>query len=165
MLPEAEPASCCSSAFVLRLDGRPLGKFEGRWLSEGIDLALLGRRWLRFEKVGWIGSHFRLVALGDEDPVAAAERGGLFTSSWDLVLSVGRAALAREGWFATGYVVRRGEREVARMDRRGLCARGWFVEGGGLRQEDLMLIGLIYHTIRRRESSHSAAGGGHAAGS
>ena len=165
MLLGAEPASCCSSTFVLRLGVRPLGKFEGRWLSEGIDLALLGRRWLRFEEVGWIGSHFQLVAKGDEGPVAAAERGGLFTSSWDLVLSVGRAALAREGWFATGYVVRRGEREVARMDRRGLCARGWFVEGGGLRQEDLMLIGLIHHTIRRREASHSAAAGGHAAGS
>ena len=165
MLLEAEPASCCSSTFVLRLGGRPLGKFEGRWLSEGIDLALLGRRWLRFEKVGWIGSRFQLVAEGDEGPVAEAERGGLFTSTWDLVLSVGRAQMAREGWFATGYVVRRGEREVARVGRTGLCSRGWFVEGGGLRPEDLMLIGLIYHTIRRREASHSAGAGGHAAGS
>ena len=165
MLLEAEPASCCSSTFVLRLGGRPLGKFEGRWLSEGIDLALLGRRWLRFEKVGWIGSRFRLVAEDEEDSVAEADRAGILTSSWDLVLSVGRAALAREGWFATGYVVRRGEREVARVGRTGLCSRGWFVEGGGLRPEDLMLIGLIYHTIRRREASHSAAAGGHAAGS
>jgi hypothetical protein len=165
MLLEAEPANCFSSTFILKLDGRPAGKFEGRWLSEGIDLALVERRKLRFEKSGWIGSHFRLAAAGTEDPVAEADRGGLFTSSWDLVLGVGPAQMVREGWFATGYVVRRGGAEVARVDRTGICSRGWSVEGGGLREEDLLLIGLVYHTIRRREASHHGAAGGHAAGS
>jgi len=161
---EAEAASCFSSTFVLKLDGRPVGKFEGRWLSEGIDLALVERRRLRFEKVGWIGSRFQLIAEGEEAPVAEADRSGLFTTGWDLVLSVGPAQMVREGWFATAYVVRRADAEVARVDRTGMCARGWCVQASGLRQEDLLLIGLLHHTIKRREASHSAAGG-HAAGS
>jgi hypothetical protein len=73
--------------------------------------------------------------------------------------------MAREEWFATGYVVRRGEAELARVDRTRICARGCFVEGRGLREEDLILIGLVYHTVRRREASQHAAAGGHAAGS
>ncbi len=165
MLLEAEAASCFSSTFVLKLDGRPVGKFEGRWLSEGIDLALVGRRRLRFEKAGWVGSHFQLLAAGEQEPIAEADRSGLFTSSWDLTLSVGPAQMAREGWFATGYAVRRGGREVARVDRTGACSRGWFVEGHGLGEEDLILIGLVYHTVRRREASRHAAAGGHASGS
>ncbi|HEX5272579.1 MAG TPA: hypothetical protein VFW33_18910 [Gemmataceae bacterium] len=162
MLLEAEAANCFSSTYVLKLDGRPLGKFEGRWLSEGIDLALVERRRLRFEKVGWLGSHFRLVAEGEEEPVAEADRAGLFTSAWDLDLSKGQAQMVREGWFATGYAVQRGDHEVARVDRTGLCSRGWFVEGHRLHDEDLILIGLVYHTIRRREASRHAAAGGHA---
>src|SRR5437868_11623752 len=98
MILQAEPASCFSSTFVLKLDGRPLGKFEGRWLSEGIDLALVERRRLRFEKVGWVGSRFRLVAEGEERPLGEADRAGLFTSAWDVVLSIGPAQLARPGW-------------------------------------------------------------------
>lgn len=162
---QAEPASCFSSTFILKIDGRPVGKFEGRWLGEGVDLALVERRRLRFEKVGWIGSHFRLVAEGEEQPAGEADRSGLFTSSWDLALSGGPAQMAREGWFATGYVVRRGDEELARVDRTGMCSRGWFVEGSRLKEEDLILIGLVYHTIKRREASQHAAAGGHAAGS
>jgi hypothetical protein len=165
MLLEAEAASCFSSTFVLKVNGRPLGKFEGRWLSEGLDLALVERRRLRFEKVGWLGSHFQLLAAGDGEPVAEAERSGLFSSGWDLALSVGPAQMVREGWFPTGYVVRRGEKEVARVDRTGVCSRGWFVEGHSLGDEDLIVIGLVYHTIRRREASQHSAAGGHAAGS
>jgi hypothetical protein len=162
---DAEAASCFSSTFVLKLDGRPAGKFEGRWLGEGIDLSLLERRRLRFEKVGWVGSRFRLMAEDGESPVAEADRSGFFTSGWDLTLSVGPAQMVRAGWFTTGYVVRRGGEDVALVDRAGVCARGWFVEGAGLREEDLILIGLVYHTIKRRESSRHAAAGGHAAGS
>jgi hypothetical protein len=162
---EAAAANCFSSTFVLKLDGRPVGKFEGRWMGEGVDLALVERRRLRFEKAGWLGSRFRLVAEGDDRPLGEADRGGLFTSSWDLTLSVGPAQMEREGWFATGYAVRHGGAEVAHVDRLGVCTRGWFVEGSRLKEEDLILIGLVYHTVRRRQASHSAAAGGHAAGS
>ena len=34
---QAEPANCFSSTFVLKLDGRPVGKFEGRFMSEGLS--------------------------------------------------------------------------------------------------------------------------------
>jgi hypothetical protein len=164
MLLEAEPPSCFSSTFVLKLDGRPIGKSEGRWMSEGLDLELLGRRRLRFEKVGWLGSHFQLVAEGQPSPLGEADRSGLFTSTWDLTLSIGPAQMVREGWFASAYLVQRGGMQVARVDRTGACSRGWVAEGSGLKEEDLLLIGLVYQTIKRR-AANSAAAGGHAAGS
>lgn len=162
---EAVAANCLSSSFVLKLDGRPVGKSEGRWLGEGVDLALVERRRLRFEKVGWMGSRFRLVAEDDDRPLAEADRAGVLSSSWDLTLSAGPARMVRAGWFATGYVVRQDGEEVAQVDRLGVCSRGWLVEGNRLKEEDLILIGLVYHTIRRRQASQHGAAGGHAAGS
>ena len=44
MFLEARAASCFSSTFVLKLDDRAIGKYEGRWFSESLDLALTGRR-------------------------------------------------------------------------------------------------------------------------
>ena len=160
-----EAANCFSSTFVLKLDGRPAGKFEGRWMSEGIDLSLFERRRLRFEKVGWLGSQFRLLADDAEHPLGEACRQGILSSGWDLQLTSGPAQMTREGWLSTGYVIQRGVTDLARVDRNGLCTRGWTVEGDGLKEEDLVLIGLVYHTIKRREASQSAAAGGHVAGS
>lgn len=159
MLLEAEPDGCFSSTFVLKFDGRAVGKFEGRFFSEGLDLALVGRRRLRFEKVGWIGSHFRLLAEGDEKPLGEADRSGVFSSSWDLSLSVGPAQMVREGWFATGYAVQRGDEALGRVDRSGLCGRGFYAEGRGLKEEDLILVGLVYHTVLRRQAQQAAAAG------
>ena len=41
MILQAEAANCFSSTFVLKVAGRPIGKFEGRWMSEGLDLSLV----------------------------------------------------------------------------------------------------------------------------
>ena len=165
MLIEAEATNCLSSTFVLKIDGRPAGKFEGRWMSEGIDVALVERRRLRFEKASWIGQPVPPAGPGPGQARSGGQSRWSLHEHWDLALSVGPAQMAREGWFATGYVVLRGDTEVARVDRKGMCSRGWFVEGHGLREEDLILIGLVYHTIMRRQASQHAAAGGHAAGS
>ncbi len=164
MLLEAQAKSCFSSVFLLKMNGRSVGRFQARWASETIDVALVERRRLRFEKVGWFGSHFKLIDESDETTIGEADRSGLFTSSWNLELGGGPMQMEREGWFATGYVVTGGKGQVARVDRAGACERGWFVEGTGLREENLLLTGLVYHTIRRREASQHAAGG-HGAGS
>ena len=49
-LSDAESTGCFPSAFVLKIDGRAAGKFEGRWMSEGIHLALVESRRLWYER-------------------------------------------------------------------------------------------------------------------
>src|SRR2546421_6919042 len=97
MFLEARAAGCFSSTFVLKLDGRTLGKYEGRWFSESLDIAMIERRQLEFRKVGWLGSQFELLT-GDE-LLGSCCRSGILTSSWDLVLSSGPGQLVKEGWF------------------------------------------------------------------
>jgi len=161
MLLQAEATSCFSSTFVLKLDGQAIGKIEGRWLGESLDISLLERRRLTFEKVSWMGSHFRLLAEGESNPLGEATRSGIFTSGWDLTLSIGSAQMVREGWFATAYAIKAGDVSVGHVDRLGACTRGWTVEATGLKEEDLILIGLVYQTVKKREAAaHGAAGAG-----
>jgi hypothetical protein len=160
MLLEARAVNCFSTTFLLKLEGRPLGKFEGRWFSESLDVSLLERHRLRFQKVGWAGSRFVLEELPEKQPLGRANRGGLFSSSWDLEVSTGPGRLDREGWFGTAYLFRQGTGDLARVDRQGVCERGWFVEGGGaLRPEDMLLIGLVFHVVQQRAAQHAAAAG------
>jgi hypothetical protein len=161
MLLEARAANCFSSTFVLKADGRPVGKFEGQWLSESLDIHLTGRRQLQFEKLGWLGSRFVLRDASGR-PLGTADRSSVFTSAWDLGLSTGPGRLEKEDWLGSAYIVRQDGEGKARVDRTGWCERGWQVEGG-LHEEDLLLIGLVYHTIGRRAAQAQAAA--HPAGS
>src|SRR5262249_30754649 len=105
------------------------------------------------EKNGWLSSQFVLWDATADRELRRAERSGLFTSSWDLELYRGAARLEREGWFGTAYVVREGGDTTARAERFGCCERGWYVEGDDdLTDEDLLLIGLVYHTILQRQA-------------
>ena len=109
MLLEAHSPSCWSDLYVLKLDGRPWGEYRGRWFSERVDIHLTGRRQLRLEKAGWLGSHFALINAADDNSLAEADRSGFLTSAWDLQLSTGPAQLASAGWLNTGYqTVQRG---------------------------------------------------------
>jgi hypothetical protein len=162
MFLEARTANCCGSTFVLKADGHAVGKFETRVFSEGLDIALIGRRQLRLEKVGWLGSQFILMRDGDDQPIARADRGGIFTSSWDLELQCGLVKLVHAGWFQTGYLIQQDEQELGRVDRLGMCEQGWQVDADVLTLEEMILVGLIYHIILRRQSQHAAAAGGHA---
>jgi hypothetical protein len=158
MLLEARSPSCWSDHYVLKLDGRPWGEYRGRWFSEGVDIHLTGRRQLRLEKVGWLGSRFTLTDTADGRSLAAADRSGLFTSAWDLRLSTGPARLVSAGWFNTGYRVIQGRQDLADINRVGLCNGGWAVgDDGSLRETDLLFIGLIYHTILRRNAAAASA--------
>src|SRR5206468_11213101 len=110
-------------------------------------------------------SQFELIDTEADEVVASCQRSGMFTSSWDVDLSVGRGRLVKEGWFGSGYEVWIGEQAVARVDRLGICERGWLVDGGGdLAEEDMLLIGLVYHTIVQRQQQQQQAGGAAAAG-
>jgi hypothetical protein len=160
---EARSANCFATEFVLKLNGQAVGKFETRWFGEGLDIAMTGRRQLRFEKIGWMGSQFALKREGDERPVAWADRAGFLTSAWDLELSSGAAQLVTMGWFQTGYRVEQERTVLGQVDRLGWCERGWIVNGETLTQEDMILVGMIYHAILQRQTRrHSAAAGGHA---
>jgi hypothetical protein len=161
---EARAASCFSSTYVLKADGRPVGKYEGRWFSESLDIHLTGRRKLAFEKLGWFGSEFVLKSEEPDAYLGHADRAGFFTSGWNLDLSVGAAELVRAGWFDSGYEVRQRGQVLGRVDRIGWCERGWKAHGGGLQVEDLILVGLVYHIVLSRQQ-RSQAHGGHAAGS
>jgi len=162
MVVEARSGNCFGSTFVVKADGHAVGKFETRWFSEGLDIALIGRRQLRLEKVGWLGSQFILKREGDEEPIARADRSGILSSSWDLELSCGVVQLVRAGWFQTAYVIQQDDQELGQVDRLGWCEHGWQVDAGLLTLEEMILVGLIYHIILRRQSQHAAAAGGHA---
>lgn len=164
MILEARSADCCSTELVLKVDGRPVGKYEGRWFSEGLDVQLLGRHLLKFEQDGWFTSRFVLKFGEEEEKLCEADRTGLFTSAWDLQLSVGPAQMVLDGWFTTAYVVTQGERRIARVDRAGACERGWIAEGylEDLMVEDLLVVGLVYHVVQMRQQRQASHGGGHA---
>lgn len=154
---EARSPSCFSNQYVLKLDGSPLGEFRGRWFSESTDIRMTGRQQLVLQKESWIGSHF---TLRDHDGgvLAQADRAGWFTSEWDMSLSTGPARLLSAGFFNTGYFVTQNNQTIASVDRIGWCEGGWYVHTNDpLVITDLLLIGLIYHTILKRRRSNSSS--------
>jgi hypothetical protein len=154
MILEALSPSCFSDLYVLKLDGRPWGEYRGRWFSESVEINLTGRRRLGLEKAGWLGSRFTLTDTANGSVLAEADRRGLLSSAWNMRLGNGPAQLVSAGWFNTGYTVAQGVRTAAEVNAVGLCNGGWAVQGDGMLQEtDLLFIGLIYHTILRRNSS------------
>src|SRR5690242_13264459 len=158
---EARAENCCSQTFVLKLDGRPHGKFSGRWFSETLDVQCTGRLRLVFRNVQWLWSEF---VLEDDtgEVVGRATRSGVFTRSWDLDLTPGPALLAAAGIFSAGYEIRQEGRVLGSVDRIGMCERGWYVEEeGGLADTDLILVGLVYHTVLRREQQQQHQAGFH----
>jgi hypothetical protein len=158
MILEARSPSCWSDLYLLKLDGRPWGEYRGRWFSECVDAQFTGRHRLRLEKKDWLGSRFVLTDAGNDRTLAEADRSGVFTSAWDLRLSKGASRLVSAGWLNTAYRVFRGDRAVAEVDRIGFCNLGWTVEDdGSLGETDLLFIGLIYHTILRRNAAAAAA--------
>jgi hypothetical protein len=153
----ARSSSCFSSHYLLQLNGRPHGEFSGRWFSEGIDIRLTNRRRLHLDKISWAGSHFRLIDGRDETVLCEASRGGFLTTAWDLTLSAGPARLVSAGIFNTGFRVLAGAKQIAEVDRTSMCDGGWVVQDSGIvREEDLLFIGLLFHTILRRRSDAAA---------
>ena len=80
-------------------------------------------------------------------------------------LSKTKAELRKAGFFSTAYEVCHRDEVLGRVDRNGMCERGWYVEDfGDLEAVDMILIGLIYQVVLKREAQQHAAAGGHIAG-
>lgn len=156
---EARAESCFSSTYVLKRDGRAIGKFVGRWFSESLDIQLVGRRSLQFVNTVWLGSSFQLSDAAGETLFGSAERSGLFSTSWELQISTGPAQLVRAGFFSCGYLLQQEGRALGQVDYHGACERGWRVDGDdSLAETDLLLVGLVYHVIQhRRNQQHSSS--------
>ena len=58
------------------------------------------------------------------------------------------------------HEARDGGQVLARVDRLGMCERGWRVDGFSLEAPDVLTIGLVYHVImQRQQRQHAAAAG------
>jgi hypothetical protein len=158
MLLEGCPAGWFTSNVELRLNGRSVGVVRARWFSEGLDLELGGHP-VRFEKPSWLRSHFVLKdAEGNE--LGSATLKGLFGLRWEMNLKSGEGSLERAGWLTASYVLKQGSSITARVGLTGWFTREWqVVAEDSLAAEDVLLIGLVYTTIRHRESrQHSHSG-------
>lgn len=162
MMLEARGENCFSSTHVLKLNNQAIGKIEGRFFSEGLDLALTGRQRLKLDKAGWLTSHFQLKDGESDMVLVEAWPAGVFTSAWELKLSCGPANLRKAGFFSSAYDVLQEKQILATVDRLGFCERGWRVTkiGIGMEAPDLILVGLIYHIILKRQQQHAAAAHG-----
>ena len=86
MILEARAENCFSSTHVLKINGQAVGKFEGRFFSEGLDLALTGLRRFKFEKSGFFSSQFHLKDAETGAVLTEAQPAGIFRSGWKLNL-------------------------------------------------------------------------------
>jgi hypothetical protein len=159
MILEARATNCFATTFVVKMNGRPVGRFDTRWYSVESNIAMTERRQLRFERVGWLNTHFTLKREGDQEPIGWAARSGFFSSAWDLRLSCGAAQLVRAGWFQTGYIVQQKAAILGRVDQIGRCAQsGWVVEAEYLCLEDMVLVGMIHLAIARNDTDRNFTG-------
>jgi hypothetical protein len=166
MIMEARAANCFSCAFVLKLNDRPIGKISVRWLSEGYGIQLIERRQLEFRRTRYMGSYFEMVDARDQEILAECQPGPLLSLAWDLRLSIGRGRLASTGWLETAHEFIQDEVLLARVNRLGARDVGWKVDADDVvRVDDLLMIGLVYHTAHHRYHYGWDQAGGQNAGS
>lgn len=158
MILEAKAENCFSTTHVVKLNGQAIGKFEGRFFSEGLDLSLTGMRRFKFEKSGFFSSRFDLKDGESDAVLASGQPAGIFTSAWDLTLTDGPAELSKKGWFSTTFELQRSGRVLATVDRLGMCERGWRIEAhADLAPPDLLIVGLVFQVIKARQERAAAA--------
>ena len=157
---ETHTPSCFSSQYVLLDNGRPCGKFTGRAFSGTIDVSLLQRYRLEFRSAGMFTSRFTLIDLTGGEVLAVSQHAGLFSSTWNLTLSVGECSMVSAGFFNQGFYVEQGNRRLAEANVAGGCSGNWYVRPYvQMPLTDQVTIGLVFHTIlrRRRRRRRSAA--------
>jgi hypothetical protein len=157
---ETHTPSCFSSQYVLLDNGKPCGRFSGRAFSSSIDVSLLQRYRLIFQREGLFTSRYRLVDPRGDATLAEAQHAGVFTSAWDLSLEVGRCKMVSAGIFNQGFYVEQGNRRLAEVNVSGGCSGTWYVRPYvAMPLTDQVLIGLVFHTIlqRRRRRRRSSA--------
>lgn len=151
MILEGRPTGLLTSNMELILNGRSLGMMRGRWFSEGMDLDLGGHP-VRFEKVSWLRSHFVLKdAEGNE--LSSARLTGLLGLQWEMSLQSGEGIVERAGWFTNSFVLKQNGQTTATVGLTGWFTRCWqVVADETLTASDVLMLGLLYTTIRHRES-------------
>jgi len=157
---ETHTPSCFSSQYVLLDNGKPCGKFTGRTFSSNIDVSLLQRYRLVFRHQGLLSSHYTLVDHATGSILAGAKHAGIFTSAWDLSLSIGEYRMVSAGFFNQGFFVEQGNKRFAEVNVSGGCSGTWYVRPyANIPLTDQVMIGLVFHTIlrRRRQNRSSAA--------
>ena len=89
----------------------------------------------------------------DGNELGSATLKGFFGLHWEMSLQSGAGFLERAGWFTSGYVLKQGGVITARANLTGWFTREWrVIAEDSLTAEDVLLIGLVYTTIRHRES-------------
>lgn len=157
---EAESRGCLQQHYVVKADGRPLGEFWHRWVSEGLKIRLMGHRHLTLRRTSFWGNRFELVDDEDHRVLGIAQRQGLWRPRWALTLSEAGTVtlLPRSFWSFTQQIERRGK-IVGTVKRRGFCGGGWTVDvGDELSVTEQLMVGLISQVLWRRETDSSAGG-------
>lgn len=89
----------------------------------------------------------------DGNELGSATSSGFFGLRWILSLKSGPGTLERAGWFTSGFVLKQGEATTARVSLTGWFTREWeVIAADSLSEVDVLMIGLVYTTIRHRES-------------
>ncbi|HEY0984661.1 hypothetical protein [Schlesneria sp.] len=145
-----------TSSFELILDGTVLGVVTGEWFRENLHLPLSDRS-IKLIRPSWLKSRYVLTDdLGTE--LGSATLVGFFLTHWEMELKCGPAVLERAGWFVRGYVLRQGTRILATVGPVNWWSRNWEVSADDtLSRIDVLLLGLMYVTIRKRESRRQSS--------
>jgi hypothetical protein len=156
---EARSPNCFSRFYVLKLQGRAIGEFEWRRFNAGIDIRLTKRRRLHLQKSSVYGSDFKLTDSTNGEILASAQRSGYYSSVFDLQLSACNAQLVPAGFGKSGYNVIRDGTVIANTNFIGFCEGSWFVDSlHSLIDTDVILVGLIFHTILRGNTGRYQSG-------
>lgn len=156
---ETHTPSCFSSQYVLLDNGKPCGKFTGRTFSSCIDVSLLRRYRLEFRHAGIFTSRYTLIDLSSGSVLATSQSAGMFTSTWDLSLSIGACKMVSAGWLNQGFFIKQGKRRLAEVNVAGGCSGNWYVRPYvQMVLTDQVMIGLVFHTILRRRRRRRRAG-------
>lgn len=143
--------SCFSSEYILLDRGKPCGRFIGGAFTSNINVSLLGRYRLVFEHQGIFSSQYALRDKQTNQVLASAKHAGIFTSSWDLSLSIGDCAMVSAGIFNQGFYVQQGRSQLAEVNVMSGCDGRWFVRPTqAMPLTDQVTIGLVFHTILRK---------------
>ena len=151
---QARARSCFSSEFLVSHNGNSLGHFRGKWFSESIQIGLLERRKLEFQKTSFWGSRFSLVDLATGTVLATAQRQGFFRLKWQLNLSVGTVFLYRKLFASRENAVEKDGAVIGKAVSNAWCSRGWDVSiSEDIPLVDQLMIGLVHHVDHQRSQN------------
>ena len=148
---EGRPIGWFTSTIELTLEGNVLGLLRRGWFREGLQLELSGHI-VRLEKPSWLKSHY---VLKDDEGIelSSATLVGFFNARWVMDLQSGPGTLERAGWITNAYVLKQGSVVTAQVGQTKWWSREWFVVADDtLSAVDVLMVGLMYVTIRERES-------------